>query len=57
MLETNEGLTLDGLTETDKQKLLFEQQKKTLDLFLERRAITKEQYDLSLNTLVEKMEL
>ena len=34
MLETNEGLTLDGLTETDKQKLLFEQQKKHLICFL-----------------------
>ncbi|MBQ9355081.1 MAG: hypothetical protein IJT84_05315 [Clostridia bacterium] len=55
MLETNEDLTLDTLTESDKQKLLFEQQKKTLDLFLERRAITKDQYDLSLNTLIEKM--
>lgn len=55
MLETNEDLALDTLTESDKQKLLFEQQKKTLDLFLERGAITKDQYDLSLNTLIEKM--
>lgn len=55
MLETNEDLTLDTLTESDKQKLLFEQQKKTLDLFLKRGAITKDQYDLSLNTLIEKM--
>ena len=39
----------------DKQKVLFEQQKQTLDLFLERKAISKEQYDKSLQTLIEKM--
>ena len=44
---------------SDKQKLemLFERQKQTLDSFLERNAITKEQYDKSLKTLKEKMDL
>lgn len=34
---------------------LYEKQKETLDKFLERGAITKEQYEKSLNTLKEKM--
>lgn len=44
---------------SDKQttEMLFERQKQTLDSFLERNAITKEQYDVSLNTLKEKMKL
>ena len=44
---------------SDKQTLqmLFERQKQTLDSFLERNAISKEQYDKSLNTLKEKMKL
>ena len=36
---------------------LFEQQKETLDSFLVRGAISKEQYDKSLNTLKEKLTL
>ena len=36
---------------------LFEKQKKTLDLFLERRAISKEDYEKSINTLKAKMKL
>ena len=44
---------------SDKQKLemLFESQKQTLDSFLERNAISKEQYDKSLKTLREKMDI
>lgn len=38
-------------------EMLFERQKQTLDSFLERNAITKEQYDKSLSTLKEKMKL
>ena len=37
-------------------KYLFEQQKKTLDLFLAKNLISKEQYDKSLSTLKEKMK-
>ena len=39
----------------EKKSELFEHQKHTLDLFLERGAITKAQYDKSLTTLTEKM--
>lgn len=43
----------------DKQtpEMLFKRQKQTLDSFLERNAISKEQYDKSLSTLKEKMKL
>ena len=39
----------------EKRHELYEHQKHTLDLFLERGAITKEQYDKSLGTLTEKL--
>lgn len=44
---------------SDKQtpEMLFKRQKQTLDSFLERNAISKEQYDKSLSTLKEKMKL
>ena len=42
-------------SDEEKKRELFEHQKHTLDLFLERSAITKEQYEKSLATLIEKM--
>lgn len=36
---------------------LFEMQKKTLDTFLQTGAITRAQYDFSLNGLITKMKL
>ncbi len=45
------------MTYEEKQRDLYERQKRTLDLFLERNAISKEQYDKSLNTLKEKMNI
>ena len=39
----------------DTKKQLFLNQKQTLDLFLERRAISQAQYDKSLGDLIEKM--
>lgn len=36
---------------------LFLRQKRTLDLFLERNAISKAQYDKSLGDLIEKMQI
>lgn len=45
----------ENLTPEEKKKQLFLNQKKTLDLFLERNAISKAQYDKSLGDLVEKM--
>ncbi len=45
------------IPDKQKNKMLFEKQKETLDSFLARNAISKEQYDKSLNTLKEKMDL
>ena len=43
------------LSPKDKKKQLFLNQKQTLDLFLERRAISQAQYNKSLGDLIEKM--
>ena len=45
----------ENLTLEEKKKQLFLKQKHTLDLFLERNAISKAQYDKSLGDLREKM--
>lgn len=51
-----EGITKsDVLTYEEKTKELFISQKSTLDLFLERNAISKSQYEKSLGDLIEKM--
>ena len=44
-----------SLTYEEKNKLLFLRQKKTLDMFLERGAISQAQHDTSLHDLIEKM--
>lgn len=49
---------MDKVKETtyeQKQKELFLRQKNTLDLFLERNAISQKQYDKSLGDLRDKM--
>ncbi len=43
------------MTPEGKKKALFLRQKQTLDLFLERNAISKKQYNKSLGDLIEKM--
>ena len=43
------------LSPEEKKKELFLKQKHTLDLFLERNAISQSQYDKSLGDLREKM--
>ena len=45
----------EKLTPEEKKKQLFLEQKHTLELFLERNAISKAQYDKSLGDLIEKM--
>lgn len=45
----------EGLTPEEKKKQLFLNQKKLLDTFLEKNAISKAQYDKSLGDLREKM--
>ena len=43
------------ITAEEKKRDLYLRQKHTLDLFLERNAISKAQYDKSLGDLIEKM--
>ena len=45
----------DSLSYEEKNKLLFERQKRMLEEFLERNAISKAQYEKSLHDLTEKM--
>ena len=45
----------ENMTPEEKKKELFFRQRKTLDLFLERNAISKAQYDKSLGDLAKKM--
>lgn len=44
-----------GLSDQEKQQQLFDKQKGVLDTFLVRHLISQEQYDLSLQTLVDNM--
>ena len=44
-----------SLTYEEKNRLLFLRQKKTLDMFLERGAISQAQHEKSLHDLIEKM--
>ena len=47
--------TWESMTPEEKKQELFRRQKRALDLFLERNAISKAQYDKSLGDLIEKM--
>ena len=50
-------ITKLNLQPEQKKELLFRNQKNTLDTFLSTGAITKEQYDVSLSVLIEKMNI
>lgn len=50
-----DNIEWSSLSYEEKNKLLFLRQKETLDMFLERRAISQEQHDKSLHDLNEKM--
>jgi hypothetical protein len=50
-----EHIEWELLSPEEKKRHLFLRQKNTLDLFLERNAISKAQYDKSLGDLIEKM--
>lgn len=50
-----EGKRWEEMSPEEKKIELFLRQKKTLDLFLERNAISKAQYEKSLGDLREKM--
>lgn len=45
----------ESLSYLEKNKELFRNQKQTLGLFLEKKAISKKQYEKSLGDLIEKM--
>ena len=47
----------ESLSPQEKKLQLFYNQKHTLDLFLERHAISQAQYDKSLGDLITKMEI
>ena len=55
MVETIAQETWDTLSHAEKNHILFLRQKALLDNFLEKRAISKEQYEKSLHDLTEKM--
>ena len=50
-----ENSAWDKLTYSEKNKQLFLKKKQTLEMFLERGAISKAQHDKSLHDLIEKM--
>lgn len=45
------------LTYEEKNRELYDRQKKLLDLFLEKHAISQQQHDKSLHDLTEKMNI
>ena len=47
----------DSLSYAEKNRILYERQKETLEAFLERGAISKQQYEKSLHDLTEKMKI
>ncbi len=51
----DEQVAWENLSPEEKKHELFQQQKHTLDLFLERNAISQTQYDKSLGDLIAKM--
>jgi hypothetical protein len=50
-----ENTEWSSLSYEEKNRQLFLRQKKTLDMFLERGAISQAQHDKSLHDLIEKM--
>ena len=55
MQEMNEQKLWESLSYAEKNKELFKRQKHLLEIFLERGAISKEQYEKSLHDLTMKM--
>lgn len=50
-----EQVEREKLTPNEKKQQLFYKQKELLDTFLEHKAISRKQYEKSLNDLTEKM--
>ena len=53
--EKNEDIDWQSLSSEEIKQPLFFKQKNMLEMFLEHRAITQEQFDKSLHYLTEKM--
>ncbi|MBQ8848986.1 MAG: hypothetical protein IJ011_01480 [Clostridia bacterium] len=53
----SEYIDWEALTSGEKKNQLFLKQKNTLDLLLERNAISEEQYNKSLGYLIDKMKI
>ncbi len=53
-MDTAETASWETLSYGEKNRALFHEQKRTLDLFLERGAISRVQYEKSLHDLREK---
>lgn len=53
----NQNMVWESMTPEEKRINLFFQQKNTLDMFLERHAISQAQYDKSLHDLIIKMKI
>lgn len=54
---TKDTADWSSLSHEEKNRLLFLRQKKTLDMFLEKGAISQAQHDKSLHDLIEKMDM
>ena len=54
-MKSIENVDCSSLSYEEKNRLLFQRQKKTLDMFLERGAISQAQHDKSLHDLIQKM--
>ena len=57
MISDSKLENISSLSNEEKKEYLFLKQKKVLDAFLERSAISKEQYSKSLGDLADKMEI
>ena len=55
MTENTQQQQWDNLSHAEKNHILYLRQKALLETFLEKRAISKEQYEKSLHDLTEKM--
>ena len=56
-IQTGANALRDKMSYEEKNRVLYQSQKETLDLFLERGAISQAQHDKSLHDLTVKMDL
>lgn len=56
-MEYDKTSSYEGLSHKEKKLKLYQSQKRLLETFLERNAISKAQYEKSLNDLTTKMHM